>query len=179
MVDRGTPRPDASTLPISLDADRFHRKLIGELAGTLEDAIGPTHARGYVNLVGARVGRQLDQAYRTAWATPRLDHEQVGQALVDLKRRIGGTFELEHQDDGRFVFRNGRCPFGDEVIGRPSLCMMTSNVFGAIAARNLGYARVELQKTIANGDGHCRVVVHRRPDDAGAGQEYLGDLEGD
>lgn len=34
--------------------------------------------------------------------------------------------------------------------------MMTSNVFGAIAAENQGYAKVALEKTIAQGDGHCK-----------------------
>jgi len=46
------------------------------------------------------------------------------------------------------------------VLSRPSMCMMTSNVFGVIAAENLGYARVDLEKTIAQGHGECRVVVH-------------------
>ena len=32
------------------------------------------------------------------------------------------------------------------------MCMMTSNVFGHIAAENVGYAKVELQETIARGD---------------------------
>jgi hypothetical protein len=38
--------------------------------------------------------------------------------------------------------------------------MMTSNVFGSIAADNLGYAKVELQQTIAQGHPGCVVVVH-------------------
>ena len=40
---------------------------------------------------------------------------------------------------------------------------MTSNVFGSIAAQNLGYARVEIEQSIAAGDPGCRVVVHLRP----------------
>ena len=40
---------------------------------------------------------------------------------------------------------------------------MTSNVFGAIAADNLGYAKVELQETIAAGNLGCRVVVYLTP----------------
>jgi hypothetical protein len=40
---------------------------------------------------------------------------------------------------------------------------MTSNVFGSIAAENLGYSKIELQKTIARGDGECRVVVYLKP----------------
>lgn len=40
---------------------------------------------------------------------------------------------------------------GEKVLGRESMCMMTSNVFGYIAAQNTGYAKVELQETIARG----------------------------
>ena len=56
------------------------------------------------------------------------------------------------------------------------MCMMTSNVFGGIAAENLGYSKVELQKTIAEGHGECHVVVHLKPSDAsraGIGREYF------
>ncbi len=45
------------------------------------------------------------------------------------------------------------------ALGRPSLCMMTSNVFGVIAAENLGYAKVALTETIALGAPGCRAVV--------------------
>ena len=56
------------------------------------------------------------------------------------------------------------------------MCMMTSNVFGAIAAENLGYAKVELQQTIARGDAGCRVVVYLKatPEaQAAQGREYF------
>ena len=53
---------------------------------------------------------------------------------------------------------NRQCPFAEKVIGRPSMCMMTSNVFGHIAADNLGYSKVELRETIADG----RAGVPRR-----------------
>jgi hypothetical protein len=54
--------------------------------------------------------------------------------------------------------------------------MMTSNVFGGIAAENLGYAKVELQQTIARGDAECRVVVYIKQTDrseAATGREYV------
>jgi hypothetical protein len=38
-----------------------------------------------------------------------------------------------------------------------------ANVFGHIAAENLGYAKVELLETIAKGHAACRVVVHLAP----------------
>lgn len=45
------------------------------------------------------------------------------------------------------------------------MCMMTSNVFGFIAADNLGYSKVSLDRTIASGSSECRVVVYLRPTD--------------
>ncbi|MFI8308787.1 methanogen output domain 1-containing protein [Streptomyces sp. NPDC085927] len=76
---------------------------------------------------------------------------------MDLKRRIKGDFFVIEQDDTKIVLGNRACPFAEKVLGRESMCMMTSNVFGTIAARNLGYAGVELQETIARGDAGCRV----------------------
>ena len=54
--------------------------------------------------------------------------------------------------------------------------MMTSNVFGVIAAENLGYAKVSLEQTIAQGHGGCRVVVYLAPTaaaQAASGREYV------
>ncbi len=83
--------------------------------------------------------------------------------LVDLKQRIQGDFYIIEEREDRIVLGNRQCPFGGYVEGRPSLCMMTSNVFGRIAAENLGYARVDIEQSIAAGDPLCRVVVYLRP----------------
>jgi predicted ArsR family transcriptional regulator len=92
-----------------------------------------------------------------------MDRSQVAEVLVDLKRRIRGDFYVIEEDEEKIVLGNRACPFAEKVLGRPAMCMMTSNVFGVIAAENLGYAKVELQETIANGDTGCRVVVHLKP----------------
>ena len=66
--------------------------------------------------------------------------------------------------------------FAEQVIGRGALCMMTSNVFGTIAAQNLGYGKVALEETFAKGDGRCRVVLYLKrtaASDAADGREYL------
>lgn len=149
-----------SDFNIQLDRDVFLRTLIRELSGVLEDVVGLNEASGYISVVGQAVGDQLNTAYRTDLGVDTLTREQVTRVLVDLKSRIQGDFYVIEQDDEKIVLGNRACPFGDKVIGRPSMCMMTSNVFGAIAAENLGYAKVELQQTIANGDPGCRVTVY-------------------
>ena len=55
--------------------------------------------------------------------------------------------------------------------------MMTSNVFGTIAADNLGYAKVALEETIAQGAAGCRIVIYLHSDTKSGqvdGIEYFG-----
>ena len=158
-----TPLADISALDVPLERDGFLRALIRELAGTLQDVIGLEEASGYISVVGQRVGDQINDDYKSALQVDHLSREQVADVLVDLKRRIKGSFHVIEQDDTKIVLRNHDCPFADKVLGRPAMCMMTSNVFGVIAADNLGYSKVSLEKTIAQGDGECHVVVYLQP----------------
>ena len=171
---------DLEKLAVPLDRDRFRRALNGERAGTLEDVIGIEETNGYISVVGGSIGTAIDRDYRAALQISRLDRHQVAAVLVDLKRRIQGDFYIISEDDEKIVLGNRACPFGDQVFGRPSMCMMTSNVFGSIAANNLGYAKVELQETIARGDAGCRVVVYLKPTEearAAEGREYFPAIE--
>ncbi len=151
---------DIARADLPLERDLFLRTLLRELSGTLQDVVGLDEAAGFLSVVGQRIGEQIGADYRRALGRDELSRPEVAAVLVDLKRRIQGDFRVEHQDDERIVFVNRRCPFGDKVVGRPSLCMMTSNVFGVIAAENLGQAKVVLEQTIARGAPGCRVVVH-------------------
>ncbi|HZG03317.1 MAG TPA: methanogen output domain 1-containing protein [Streptomyces sp.] len=166
----------AADLDIALDRDVFMRTLVRELATSLEEVVGLQEASGYISLVGQAVGAQINEAYTRALAVERLTREQVAEVLVDLKQRIRGDFHVIEQDDEKIVLGSRSCPFAEKVLGRESMCMMTSNVFGTVAARNLGYARIELLETIARGDAGCRVVVHLKADpeaEEGEGREYF------
>ncbi|KAA9007157.1 transcriptional regulator [Histidinibacterium aquaticum] len=155
---------------ITRDRDQFLRELVRELAIVLEDTVGLEEAEGFISTVGNRIGRMMDADYRRAMQEDELAIEQVARVLVDLKARIEGGFEIERITPMAIFLHNTRCPFGAYVEGRHSLCMMTSSVFGRIAAANLGYARVVLEETIAAGDGGCRVVVHLKEGEGG--REY-------
>lgn len=159
-------------LDIPLERDVFLRTLVHELAGTLENVVGLEEASGFVSVVGQNMGEWINQNYKQKLNQTKLTRQQVVDVLLDLKARIQGDFYVIEEDDEKIVFGNRLCPFEDKVIGRPSMCMMTSNVFGSIAADNLGYAKVELQDTIARGDCGCRVVVYLNP--AGEGQACEG-----
>jgi predicted ArsR family transcriptional regulator len=166
----------ADKVDIPLNRDVFTRTLIRELAGTLEDVVGIEEASGYISVVGASIGEQINQSYKSALQVSSLSRDQVRDVLVDLKRRIEGDFFVIEESDDQIVLGNRRCPFAEKVVGRPSMCMMTSNVFGHIAADNLGYSKVELREKIADGAPECRVVVYLKPTaraQAAPGREYV------
>ncbi|MEH1873912.1 methanogen output domain 1-containing protein [Nostoc sp.] len=168
------------TLNLSLERDIFLRTLIRELSGTLQDVVGLEEASGFISVVGERMATQLNQDYKSALEVSNLSRQQVADVLIDLKRRIQGDFYVIEQDEEKIIFGNRVCPFAEKVVNRPAMCMMTSNVFGTIAANNLGYAKVELQETIAQGGSGCRVIVYLKlteeAEDA-EGREYFRGVE--
>lgn len=165
MTANVVPMHAVDGVEIGLDRDVFFRKMLRELSGTIEAIVGVDEAAGYVSAVGAAIGDWINEAYHAEMGPEDFDLDTVASVFVDLKRRIDGGFFIEEVAADRIVLGNTRCPFGDDVNDRPSLCMMTSNVFGRIAADNLGYARVRLDQTIATGDPRCRIVVELAPRD--------------
>ena len=165
-----------SNLNISLERDGFCRTIINELSGLLEEMIGLEEAEGFISIVGQNIGNDINHEYKSKLGIDKLNHNQISDVLRDLKARINGGFYVLEQDDQKIVFGNTQCPFEDKVIGRPSLCMMTSNVFGTITAANTDYAKVVLDETIAQGSDKCKVTVYLSDTDesqASEGREYF------
>ncbi len=176
MSESSTQPTAINELTIPLERDVFLRNLLRHLAGTLQKVVGLQEASGFISVVGQEIGDEINQSYKSALAVSSLSRQQVGEVLVDLKRRIQGDFYIIEEHDDKIVLGNRACPFGDKVIGRPALCMMTSNVFGSIAADNLGYSKVVIEQAIARGDAECRVVVYLQPTPeatAAQGREYF------
>ena len=142
--------------------ESFLRALVVQLAQTIELQHGPDAAEAAVAQVGTDVGGQMEEEFRRAErVVGRMSPEQVGRCYVRLKHAIDGGFSVVEADEEHIVLVNDRCPFGDAVQLAPSLCRMTSSVFGGIAARNSDDgSAVLLEERIAVGDPRCRVVVH-------------------
>lgn len=162
MVDKSESEKTSGVeqLDVPLERDVFLRTLIRELSGTLQEVVGLDEAAGFISVVGQNMGSLINDDYKNALQVENLSRAQVAEVLVDLKRRIKGDFYIVDETDEKIVLHNRVCPFEGKVIDRPAMCMMTSNVFGFISAENLGYAKVELNETIAEGDGRCVVTVY-------------------
>lgn len=168
-VDHDPPRRRSGVLPTLAEAlpgggfgkEAFLRALVVQLAQAVEVQHGQDSADAAVAQVGTDVGGQMEEEFRSAMAlTGRMTPEQIGQCYVRLKHAIDGGFRVLEATAERIVLVNDRCPFGDVVQQAPSLCRMTSSVFGGIAARNSDHgASVLLEERIAVGDPGCRVVV--------------------
>ena len=176
-----SPTPDGkthlATLDLPLERDVFLRTLVRHLSGALEEVVGLQEAAGFISIVGQRMGDEINEAYKAALEAPMLDRDQVRDVCIDLKSRIQGDFHVISEDEEKIVFGNRRCPFGEKVVNRAALCMMTSNVFGTVAAQNLGYGKVVLEETLAKGDPGCRVVLYLSRSaaerDGAEGREYF------
>jgi predicted ArsR family transcriptional regulator len=146
------------------------------MAQSVNELDGPDRAQAVVAQVGADVGGQMEDEFRAAFDLhERLTPQQVAACLVRLKHAIEGGFPIESVADDHITLVNDRCPFGEQVRRAPSLCRMTSSVFGGIAARNSERgAVVVLEERIAVGDPGCRVhvLLDPSPDQHSLGHHY-------
>ena len=142
-----------------LTQDRFLKAMLGAMSSTLQDVVGTEQASGYFASVATVMAEWLNQVYHAQIGMDDFDVEQLARVFVDLQRRIDSGFVVRSIEPDRIVLTNTHCPFGNEILGRSSMCVVTSNIFGRIAAENCGYARVTLQRTLADGQGSCDVVI--------------------
>jgi Nif-specific regulatory protein/two-component system response regulator AtoC len=111
--------------------------------------------------IGISAGNCFETAYRDEFGLrDRLTLEQYADLIITLKNKIGGAFSLASSGPGFVRVVNTQCPFGESVKQVPQLCAMTSSVFGGIAARNFGYAKVVLDKCIGASGDVCDVCVY-------------------
>ncbi len=164
-------RPPAG-VPVSLTKsmsgdvvrEQFLLAVAVNLAQRIELRSGPDEATSLINEVGTQVGYEFERSYRRDEGIEGpLTNEQMADLFVELKAAIEGEFYVIEVEEDRIVLGNSKCPFGKVVQTAPSLCQMTSAVFGGIASRNRGNSRVRLDERIAVGDPGCRVVVEFSP----------------
>jgi len=177
MTNSRSGKDDVSILDIQLDREDFSIELIASLSETLQDVLGMDEASGIISVVGQKIGDHINHKYLSALRLKTLPKQLLAQILIDLKNRIQGKFYLIYEDNDKIILGNDACPFAEKINGKPSLCMITSNVFGRICADNLGYAKVDIEKNLAQGDSSCRVVIYLSQTEEGSdsiGNEYFG-----
>ena len=136
---------------------------------------GQKHCEQLIEHIAKTAGCFFEETYReNTHKSEHLDVESYTELILGIKNNIGGKFSLASSNQDCITVTNSCCPFGEQVTNFPELCRMTSSVFGGIAARNFGYAKVEIKKSIARQDGKCEVCIYTNPHAAKghAGMEY-------
>jgi len=136
---------------------------------------GQKHCEQLIEHIAKTAGCFFEETYReNTHKSEHLDVESYTELILSIKNNIGGKFSLASSNQDCITVTNTCCPFGEQVTNFPELCRMTSSVFGGIAARNFGYAKVEIKKSIARQDGKCEVCIYTNPHAAKghAGMEY-------
>jgi transcriptional regulator with PAS, ATPase and Fis domain len=133
---------------------------------------GQKHCEELIEHIAKTAGCFFEETYRSnTHKDETLDIESYTELILGLKNNIGGKFSLASSNQDCITVTNSCCPFGDQVSNFPELCRMTSSVFGGIAARNFGYAKVKIKQSIARLDGKCEVCVYTNPN---AAKEHPG-----
>lgn len=164
FVPKASNNENIKEFRVDIEHGPFMSDVVTALTATLDHVVGRTETRGYISTVGAAVGEALNKDYCKALDKDAVPRDLLARVLVDLKRRIDGDFYIIEDSETRIVLGNHRCPFGEKVRGHTPMCMMTSNIIGLLASECAGFARVTLDKTIAQGDLECRVIIDLDPD---------------
>jgi len=132
------------------------------------EQLGKEQSQQLIEQIAKTAGCFFEEVYRseTGKQNTALNTESYIELILGLKNNIGGNFSLSASQQDCIKVSNSCCPFGEKVTNFPELCRMTSSVFGGIAARNFGYAKVEIAKSIARNDGCCEVYIHLNPEAA-------------
>jgi two-component system response regulator HydG len=170
----------------------FLQTFVLELMDVYE-AAGLRQAEQLIERIARSAGCFFEEAFRAEYGiNGELSLDGYAELIIGLKNKIGGHFSLVSSAPECIRVATSRCPFGEGVRHSPELCRMTSSVFGGIAARNFGYARVVLEKRIALGDEGCAVAIYlnreaagdregidyQRPKAAAPEQQRIADLQG-
>jgi len=163
-----------------LSPNLFLQTFVLELMHASEQ-LGQEQSQQLIEQIAKTAGCFFEEVYRSEKNNKHnaLNIESYIELILGLKNNIGGNFSLISSDQACITVSNTSCPFGEKVTNFPELCRMTSSVFGGIAARNFGYAKVEIAKSIAKHDGCCEVYIHMNATAAKnrEGIEYQADIK--
>jgi len=141
----------------------FFKIIISYLLDHMVEYTSEKETRQFVKAVGLNIANIV--SHNTKEKSEKIDLKQVAEELVEFKNHIGGAFSIQHVTDTEIRLTNQTCPFQEAVLDRPALCEMTTNVLGKMTSNSTGYARVRLEKAIANGDNQCVVCIRVRADE--------------
>jgi len=154
-------------VPVTLNREGYFNDTILKLGSEFNDAASKKKMKN----AAISTAKKIEEQYKKFHGADKLNYTQVIESLVDAQRKIGGNFIVIERTEAIIILKNTKCPFGEKV--KPCLCATTSALCGVMTARNLGYSRVILKKTIAKGSTECLIYIHlKKTEDKDKADEY-------
>ncbi|HZX44283.1 MAG TPA: methanogen output domain 1-containing protein [Candidatus Nanoarchaeia archaeon] len=143
-------------VPVILNKENYLDANLVNLAKELKD----DKSKEKMKKAAIETAQIIEEQYRGFYNTSKLTYRQVLESLIDSQKKIGGNFTVVESNEDVIVLKNSKCPFGEPVKHAPCLCATTSALCGVMTARNLGYSKVVLKKTIAKGSDICIIYIY-------------------
>lgn len=143
-------------VPVTLNKQGYFNDVLLNIGKELDDE----SLKKKVKNAAISIAKKVEEQYKKFHGVDKLNYTQVINSLVDAQKKIGGNFIVVERTEDIIILKNTKCPFGEKVRKAPSLCATTSALCGVMTARNLGYSRVILKKTIAKGSNECLIHIH-------------------
>ncbi len=134
-----------------IEAQNDFKTIMADLLPFLLRDIHPDKKTGVIRQMSQQVEDYLWTKYIQDMPT---DISQTADISCSIMNRLGGGFSVETIDDTGFTVKNTKCPWADSSIN-PVLCMLTKAIFTRIGMRVYDNIQVDIEKTIAGGDGYC------------------------
>ena len=143
-------------VPVTLSKEGYLKDLTLNISAEFNDEA----SRRKIKRAAISIAKDIGEMYKRFHGVEKLNYSQVVDSLIDAQRKIGGNFAFAERGEDVIVFKNIKCPFGERVRKAPGLCATTSALCGVMVARNLGYSKVVLKRTIAEGSNECLIYVY-------------------
>jgi len=143
-------------VPVELNRESYLNDVLLKVGAEFTDEVSKKRIKNAAIVVAKRIEEQ----YKKFHGVEKLNFIQVINSLVDAQRKIGGNFVVVERTDDVIILKNTKCPFGEGVKKASCLCATTSALCGVMTARNLGYSRVILKRTIARGAPECSIHIY-------------------
>jgi len=143
-------------VPVTLNKEGYLNDTLLKLGAEFDDSV----SKKKIKNAAIATAKKIEEQYKKFHGVNKLNFTQVIDSLVDAQKKIGGNFIVVERTEDVIILRNTKCPFGEKVRKAPCLCATTSALCGVMTAKNLGYSKVILKKTIAKGSNECLIYIY-------------------
>ena len=141
-------------VPVTLTQQGYFNDFILKIGKELNDDA----SKSKIKKAAIDNAKKIEEQYKKFHGLDKLSYSQVIDSLMNAQRKIGGNFVVIERTEDHVILKNTKCPFGGKVTS--NLCATTSALCGVMTARNLGYSKVVLKRTIAKGSQDCLIYIY-------------------